>query len=191
MMAYDNIAVVVLAAGQGKRFGGDKLSAELDGQPIGLHAAQMLASMGFGWQFAICNRALSRQFVTFGFAPVINEDPEVGQSRSLHLAIESALKTDAEALLVCLADMPFVSADHIGALIAEWGRANGVIASTEGTMKMPPALFPRAYWPALLETKGDSGARHLLAKARLVSALPQSLIDIDTQEDLAAASAAL
>ena len=190
-MAYDNIAVAVLAAGQGKRFGGDKLSAELDGQPIGLHAAKMLASMGFGWQFAICGRTLSGQFAAIGFASVINEEPEVGQSLSLHLATEAALKTDAEALLICLADMPFVSAGHIGALIAECARANGVIASTDGATAMPPALFPRACWPALRETIGDTGARSLLAQARLVAAPPPSLIDIDTQQDLAAARAAL
>jgi CTP:molybdopterin cytidylyltransferase MocA len=51
---------------------------------------------------------------------------------------------------------------------------------------MPPAIFPRSSWPFLLETKGDAGARQILARARTLAAPAGSLRDIDTQDDLAA-----
>ncbi len=190
-MAYDNIAVALLAAGQGKRFGGDKLLADLGGSPLGLHAATTLSNIGFGWRFAICGSSIAKPLAEMGFQIVLNDDPDGGQSRSLHLAVVAAQATDASALLVCLADMPFVKATHVHALVAEGDHINGIIASTNGANAMPPALFPRAYWPDLLNAKGDSGARAFLPQAKLVLAPPETLIDIDTPQDLAGAAARL
>ena len=188
-MAYGDIAVAILAAGRSQRFGANKLLADLDGMPLGLRAAHMLSRLGFGWQYAICDAALAPSFRQAGFDTTINDDPAAGLSRSLHLAVNKARQTKARALLICLADMPFVTPDHIAALIAEMECTNGIVASTDGTKSMPPALFARDHWPALLRTSGDAGARSLLSEARLVTAPAAILIDIDTTADLAAAAA--
>ena len=189
-MAYGDIAVAILAAGRSQRFGANKLLADLDGVPLGLRAAHMLSRLGFGWQYAICDAALASSFGQAGFDATINDDPAAGLSRSLHLAVNKARQTKARALLICLADMPFVTPDHIAALIAEMECTNDIVASSDGTKSSgtypkPPALFPRSIWPLLLETKGDGGARGLLSRAKLVSAAPHILIDIDTPQDLA------
>ncbi len=187
-MAYANIAVALLAAGQGRRFGGDKLSAELDGAPLGLRTARVLADIGFGNMFAVCKDAsLTSDLTSLGFHILHNDMPDMGQSHSLHIAVRAAQQTPAQELLICLADMPFVSADHIANIIAKMAEHDGIIASHNGTQTMPPALFPRSSWPQLLETKGDVGARSLLAGALLLPAPPETLIDIDTATDLAAA----
>lgn len=190
-MDYADIAVAVLAAGQSKRFGGDKLRADLHGQPLGLCAAQMLVKLGFGWRFAICGPTLAVPFALIGYEPIINHTPELGQSRSLHLAFAAAQKTSADFLMICLADMPCVSADHIVAIIEKAAHHDGVVASSNGHNAMPPAIFPRSIWPVILETTGDAGARSFLKSAMLVHASPETLIDIDTPVDLAAARAAL
>ncbi len=179
-----DIAVAVLAAGQGRRFGSDKLMADLDGTPMGLHIAQTLEPMAFGRRFAVCSKgaALMQHFSAAGFAIVTNDSPEVGQSYSLHLAVNAVETTEAQALLVILADMPFVTANHIAALVASYD--GGIVASTYGTAPMPPAIFPRASWPKLLTTTGDNGARALLTNAKLVAAPPAELRDIDVAADL-------
>lgn len=184
MTAYAEIAVAVLAAGQGTRFGSDKLMAQLDGRPMGLHSAQTLTEMPFGWRFAVCsiNAALMQHLSTAGWDIIANESPETGQARSLHLAVKAAEATAANALLVVLADMPFVSANHIAALVAAY--EGDIVASTDGTAPMPPAIFPCDAWPMLLATSGDAGARVLLNNARLVSAPPHELRDIDVADDL-------
>jgi molybdenum cofactor cytidylyltransferase len=176
------IAVAILAAGESRRFGSDKLMADLDGIPMGLHIARTVASMAFGWRFAICPKgaALVQHFSGFGFEPIENAASELGQSHSLHLAVHGAEATDAKALLVLLADMPFVSEGHITAVVAN----GGLCASTDGSKPMPPALFPRTCWPELLDTSGDQGARSLLANAILVNAAPRELRDIDVAADL-------
>ncbi len=187
-MAYANIAVALLAAGQGRRFGGGKLSAELDGAPLGLRTARVLADIGFGHMFAVCKDAsLTSDLTSLGFHILHNDMPDMGQSHSLHIAVRAAQQTSAQALLVCLADMPFVTAGHVANIIAKMKEHDGIIASHNGTQAMPPALFPRAYWLQLLDTKGDGGARSLLVGSLPVQAPPETLIDIDTAPDLAAA----
>lgn len=183
MMACADIAVAVLAAGQGRRFGSDKLMVDLGGRPMGLHIAETLGAIPFGSRFAVCSTgaALLQHFARLGFAGIENSSPELGQSHSLHLAVSAAQATSADALLVVLGDMPFVTAAHIEKLLLA---GNGIIASTWGNGPMPPALFPRAVWPEMLRTDGDAGARELLRNASLVHAPASELRDIDVAGDL-------
>jgi molybdenum cofactor cytidylyltransferase len=184
MTDFDKIAVVILAAGQGRRFGSDKLMADLGGVPVGLHVARTLREMAFGWRFAVCRKdaALMQHFCAAGFDIVVNDCPESGQAHSLHLAVNAAEMAGATALLVVLADMPFVSARHISALVAAY--EDTITASTDGTNAMPPAIFPRRVWPKLLTLAGDSGARALLGGAVLIAVPPAELRDIDVPADL-------
>ena len=184
MTVYADIAVAVLAAGQSKRFGSDKLMADLDGRPIGLHTVQTLVEMEFGWCFVICppHAPLEPYYSASGFAILTNESPEKGQARSLHLAVEAVKVTDAKALLVVLADMPFVSSGHIAALVAAYD--GNIVASCDDSAPMPPAIFPRDTWQTLLATSGDAGARGLLKGAKLVGASHAELRDIDEPADL-------
>jgi molybdenum cofactor cytidylyltransferase len=91
-------------------------------------------------------------------------------------------------LLIALADMPFVQAAHVEALIAAC--TDNVVASFDGNKSMPPAIFPRSHWPELLATVGDAGARHILAHAEKLTAPAGTLCDIDTPDDLAASKVA-
>lgn len=183
MPGFGDIAVIVLAAGQGRRFGSDKLMADLDGCPMGLHVAKLLAEMPFGWRLAVCSKAtaLSQRFSKLGFATIENTASDLGQSHSLHLAVEAAQATEARAILMVLADMPFVTKSHIEQLLAA---GEGIVASTSGHHPMPPALFPREFWPRLMETTGDAGARDLLCDATLIHAAVSELRDIDLADDL-------
>ena len=184
MTDYADIALVVLAAGQGMRFGSDKLMADIDGTPMGLHITRTLAPMTFGWRIAVAGKgsALVQHFSAAGFDVIANKSPEKGQAHSLHLAVKAATAMDAKALLVVLADMPFVSADHIAALVA--GCHDDIVASSDGIAPMPPVIFPREVWPELLATSGDFGARDLLHDAKLVTAPLTELRDIDVPADL-------
>jgi molybdenum cofactor cytidylyltransferase len=183
-MECADIAVAVLAAGQARRFGSDKLMADLDGVPLGAHIARTLSPMGFGWQFAVCATCapIAGHYAALDFSILENPLPESGQAHSLHLAVAAAQEVGAKALLITLADMPFVIAGHINAVM----RTRGFTASHDGVNVMPPALFPRDTWPELLRTSGDAGARELLGRAQRISASVGILRDIDTQADLRA-----
>lgn len=186
MTAYADIAVALLAAGRGKRFGSDKLLTEFEGEPLGLKSARTLISLPFASHMAVCRHdsELAGCYENLGFDVVANHQPESGQAHSLHLAVEAAMATGAEALLVTLADMPFVSTAHLTALVDAYDRT--ITASANRKTPMPPAIFPRDTWPDLLVTSGDAGARALLKAAKLVTAPEGELRDIDTPADLLA-----
>jgi len=181
-MRVGDVAVALLAAGQGRRFGSDKLLAPIDGVPMGLHIARTLDAFDFAARFVVCaaGSPLAAEFQQLGFSTLINENPHNGQASSLHIAIRAAENTDAQALLVVLADMPFVTPAHIQSII-NCGR---LAASHDGSAAMPPALFPRASWPSLSAAQGDAGGRALLSTATLVPAPPSELRDIDVVADL-------
>lgn len=185
-MEAKQVAIAVLAAGNARRFGADKLMADLDGAPLGLRAARILADMGAAGHFAVCQpkAVIASLYAQAGYAVVENLDANLGLSGSLHLAVAAAAKTQAHALLIALADMPFIRAAHIDALIMACD--GEILASSDGNQAMPPAIFPRSSWPFLLETTGDAGARQILARARTLAAPIGSLRDIDTPDDLAA-----
>ncbi len=190
-MEAKQVAIVVLAAGHGRRFGADKLMADLDGAPLGIRAARNLAGIDAAAHFAVCQpgAAIAPYYADLGYYIVENSNANLGLSSSLHLAVGAAAATKAQALLIVLADMPFIMPAHIDALITACD--HDIIASTDGGQAMPPAIFPRSTWPLLLETKGDAGARQLLSKARHLAAPLGSLRDIDTPDDLAASKSPL
>ena len=190
-MDAGDVAIAVLAAGKASRFGSDKLMVQMDGVPLGLLAAQRLAMLPSAAHIAVCQpgAAIAPQYASMGYAIVENPDADQGLSGSLHLAVKAASATQAKALLVLLADMPFVDADHVQRLIAACD--GDIKASSDGKHNMPPAIFSRPTWPLLLATKGDSGARDILANAQTLTAPDGMLRDIDTPDDLVASKAPL
>ena len=188
-MDHANIILAVLAAGQGARFGGRKLEAVLGDEMIGVMTAQRLGALNFGARLVVADPAHSTlidQFAALGFTLVANDQASAGLSRSVDLAAQAALASDADALLICLADMPNVPPEHIMALAAALGDGRHVIASAHQGVAMPPALFPRGHWPRLSALSGGEGAKALLADAILIEADAWAMADVDTVEDLAA-----
>ncbi|MGB5724507.1 MAG: nucleotidyltransferase family protein, partial [Parasphingorhabdus sp.] len=187
------IMLALLAAGQSRRFGDrDKLSAMLGEKVLGLHAAETGAELPFIRKLVIGSpmHDCAPQWGALGYQIIANEEAAQGQATSVRLAAAQAIEVKAGALCIMLADMPFVTSDHIGRLIAAFEQSGGTstVASARNGRAMPPAIFPSAAFETLIALKGDSGARSLLADAKLVKADDPILLDIDTGADLADAN---
>jgi len=185
------IAAAVLAAGQSRRFGADdKLAASFNGLRLGELVPATLAGLGFAERWVITRRddhPCAPGWRKAGFAVAINERAAEGMGQSLALAARLARAAGADALLVALADMPIVPANHFAALLARAASAGpqAILASQAGSHRSPPALFGRDQFGELAEAAGDHGARHLLARAEPVDCPPDWLSDIDEPADLA------
>lgn len=185
--------LAMLAAGQSRRFGDqDKLAALLGAKMLGLHAAGTGAGMPFSQKLVIGSpvHPCAAQWSDLGYRVITNENAAQGQATSVRLAAAHAIDTGATALCIMLADMPFVTRDHIGKLIEAFeqsGRTSPIASSRSG-QTMPPAIFPSATLKRLMELEGDAGARRMLTDAHLVAGDDQMLMDIDTEEDLARAN---
>lgn len=191
MVAPDRVAAVLLAAGQSRRFGqADKLLSHVDGQQMVMHAATMLSKAGLSRLIAVCapdGDAVVDLVSSKGFSCVRTTQREGDLSHSLAAGVRSAaVSPHVDAVLICLADMPFVNIQHVRRLLdAHDGKPERIIASSCGGSPMPPALFGRAHFAALTRLEGDAGARALLKTAELVYADDSVLRDIDRTEDLA------
>lgn len=185
MIAAERVALVMLAAGLSRRFGTeDKLLHPLAGLPLGLHAARTLLGLPFAARIAV-TRAPAPDYAAYGFTAVTNPDPAAGQAGSIMLGIAHARPVAPEAVLILLADMPFITEAHVLAVLGRFAGAQSIVASAiDGAHPSPPALFGRGLLDRLEALDGDSGARALLQGAALVSAPAAELRDIDTPFDL-------
>lgn len=184
MTSTSTTVAAVLAAGRSSRFPGDKLLHPLGGQPLATYVVDALLGVDLMLRLAVCPADSPGRATLFrdkGFEVVVNAAPERGLSSSLALAAQRATDLEAQALLICLADMPFVTEKHLQRLLERSGdEPSATLVNGHGH---PPAVFPRRQFPQLVALSGDLGGRELLARARLVEAPPGLARDFDTLED--------
>lgn len=176
---FQRIALLLLAAGHARRFGGQKLLAPLAGRPLAHHAAVTLAALPFGRKVAVTG-SVDLGLSQFGFTCVAVRGEDYPMSVSLAHGIEAV--AGSEAVMIALADMPFVPPAHIVRL-AERFRGSR-IASSNGKNLMPPAIFGAQWFGRLGSLSGDNGARSLLHGAPHILADAVDLTDIDSARDM-------
>jgi molybdenum cofactor cytidylyltransferase len=192
-----NVAAIVLAAGRSTRMGGpNKLLAELDGKKlVRIVAEQALASKASevivvtGHQAELVEQALTGLKLKF----VRNPDFAGGLASSVKSGI-AAVPDNADGAVICLGDMPLISAQLIDRLIDTFAPDRGhliAVPVSEGR-RGNPVLWSRRFFTELMTLDGDIGARHLIAKhAEAVAEVPvegdSAFLDIDTPAALEAA----
>jgi molybdenum cofactor cytidylyltransferase len=192
-----HVSAVVLAAGRSTRMGGpNKLLAELNGQKlVRIVTEQALASKAkdvivvTGHQAELVEKALAGLNVTF----VRNPDYAGGLASSVKAGI-SAVPGNADGAVICLGDMPMISAGLIDHLIDGFApdRGNLIAVPVSDGRRGNPVLWSRRFFNELMTLDGDVGARHLIAKHNeAVAEIPVegdgAFLDIDTPQALEAA----
>jgi len=181
------LAAVVLAAGGSSRFSaGPKQFAELRGRPLVFQAVE--AALGveeFVAVFVVSGAVDLHGVLPDGAMVLDNPQWAQGQATSLAVAVHAAHVGGFDALVVGLADQPFVGADA-WQLIATADADRPITVATYAGQRGNPVRLAREVWP-LLPTDGDEGARALMReRPELVGevACPGDPLDIDTVEDL-------
>ena len=189
---HRGLLVVVLAAGQARRFGGGKLDAPCAGKPLGAWVLQAVADAGLAPGVIVTGPDAPRfAREAPGWACLANGYAASGMASSLRVAGEYALGQRYAAMLVLLADMPLMPPAYLRALAA--CDAPAATAQSDGRPGVP-ALWPQAMFGALARLSGDRGAGGLLAGADGLAMLqPPSdvLLDVDTVAQLAAVALVL
>lgn len=184
------LGCVVMASGNARRFGDNKLAAELDGRSLILRALEAvprerLETVAVVTQYPEV-MALARNF---GFRAVENVHPEYGISHTIALGI-SALGDCAGALFL-VSDQPLLRRESVAALIRFWQeQPDRLAALAHGGVRGNPCIFPARFFPELLELTEDHGGNTVIRRCgedlRLWEVPAEELTDVDTPEALAA-----
>lgn len=187
-------AVAVLAAGRGKRLGGDtpKPLLEANGRPLVAWALDAALASGLRPVVLVVGhrgREVERG-VPAGVSVVRARGWRRGIARSLRAALD-ALEGWAQvgALCVGLADQPCVGAEAYTRLAAAYDDGATLAVATYGGVRGNPVLLGRALWPEARRLDGDEGARVLMRSHPVVEVACDGTgrpDDVDTLEDLQA-----
>ncbi|MDE2598485.1 MAG: nucleotidyltransferase family protein [Rhodocyclaceae bacterium] len=181
---------VLIAAGQSRRFGGDKLLHPMhDGTPLALAAFRNLRPV-CGEVVAVLRPDQERLACLLwdeGARIVVSEDSHAGMGHSLAAGVRAC--ADAQGWLLSLADMPYVQTATMQRVADAILAGASIAAPVHQAQRGHPVGFSKKWFAQLAGLIGDSGARALLQahadEVTLVSCLDDGIHrDIDTPADL-------
>ena len=186
----EHVAAVVLAAGESRRFGSQKLLAPLRDRPLLQHALDAANASALSPIVVVLGAdadAIAARIRTGRARIVRNPDHATGQASSLRVGLRSLDASDAA--VVVLGDQPNVTAALLDALVATQ-RSSGApaVVCVQDGRRSPPTLLHRDLWAEVDALRGDTGAREVLARHADVVVFDVAdglgrLDDIDTRED--------
>ena len=189
------VAGVLLAAGEGSRFGRPKALVELDGQTLAARGVAMLRAGGADPVLIVTGAAAVDLPPGYQVRTVPNPEWRTGMGSSLRAALRALAGPQdppVDAAVVALADQPLVGAAAVARLIAAHRSGAGVAVAAYGGQPRNPVLLAREHWPEVIAlAAGDQGARAFLRARPDVVTLVECgdtgrPDDIDTPADLAA-----
>lgn len=184
------IVGILLAAGRGSRFGGDKLLARLaDGTPVGVQAARNLRA-ALDQVVAVVrpeDGALMQALAAAGVRVEPCASAHEGMGASLAHAVRAS--ADADGWIIALGDMPLIRPETISRLARALEQGAAIVAPSHGGERGHPVGFAAEFGPRLTLLSGDVGARDILRaeRGRIVTLEvedPGVLADIDTPDAL-------
>jgi molybdenum cofactor cytidylyltransferase len=184
------VAGILLAAGTSSRMGSNKMLFELDGESVLRGAARRMLAGGVSPLLVVLGHEADRAKQELAGLPcqvVINPNYEQGINSSLKTGV-SAVPADAQAALVMLADMPFVTPEMLAGLIACYRSSDAplVISDYEG-VNAPPMLYDRSLFSELLAMTGEGCGRQVVKRhrdeAKILPWPAADLADLDVPED--------
>ncbi len=172
------VAGLVLAAGEGRRFGGPKAPVVIDGERLVDRAVRVLRDGG-------CDPVYVVLGAWTGDVPdsivVANPEWSEGMGSSLRAGLAALEGVPVDAAVVTLVDLPGLTAAAVRRLVEA---DSGIVAATYDGVRGHPVRFGREHWAAIAATaRGDAGARdYLRARADEISLIEVG--DVASGEDL-------
>lgn len=178
-------AIILMAAGIGRRFGSNKLLAPFRGRPLWEYA----------WERAVeAKKELGIQvLMVSGYQPLLqapevipvcNDLPLLGASHTVRLGVKEAEKMGMQYAVFMVSDQPMLKTSSLKRLIEAREPGKIVCLSKDGRAGNP-VVFHRDFFPELLALTGDRGGkmvmhRHMDAVKWVEADEMSELTDIDT-----------
>lgn len=190
-MTDSRLGILILAAGEARRFGACKQLAQFQNKPLLQHVVDTALPLPHKRLIVVTGRydaeiqSAADKGLFAGAELVYNPDWQEGMSSAIRLGCE-LLVTDCDQLLVLLSDQILVSTEELSSLINSTDNA-GIACAGFGDTVGPPAVFGHTYYPDLLSLGAENGAKRLLTNnENHVCVVPMQSAgwDIDSPDDL-------
>ena len=164
------LALIMLAAGNSRRFGSNKLMYEVDGVPMYQRTLRMLQKAAEripDSRIVVVTQPQYSEIIDVvketGAEVLFNPKPERGIASSMQIGLESA--KDADACLFTVSDQPWLTAETIIALYDAFQSENkGMACTVWGEKTGNPCIFSKKYYRKLMEITGDKGGKQIIKR---------------------------
>lgn len=186
------ISGIILAAGEAKRMGQQKLRLDFKGKPVLQWTLE--AALGSKLDQVVCvvqELKEIRQKIPVEHEKLrwaVNDRAAEGQSTSIIAGLKAA-SPQSEAALFLVGDQPLIKPDLINGLIDLFRKEPVlIVAPVFQSVSRNPVLFHKDLFADLLKLTGDKGGRGLIEKYRQKAALLEwkddaPFLDLDVWED--------
>ena len=182
-------AALILAAGLGTRFGGRKLLAPIDGQPMLQHVLDLAADAELSPVVVVLGAdddEIESACKWRSELRVRNPLPQGGIAGSVRLGLSTVSRlAHAERAVVLLGDQPLLSREQLRLVLAAKGQ---IVVPRWSGKPGNPVVLDRSVWLLAASLEGDRGFSQVFsAYPNLVTYVdvPGTNPDIDTPSDLA------
>ena len=182
-----DIAAIIMASGQSRRFGSEKLMAVLAGKPVISYIADRLSDMFLYTVLVTRSSSVQEYALSKGFNVILHDLP--GRNDTIGLGI-AALPDHIKGCLFFQGDQPFIRKETISGLIETALKNPGfIIRSSFQGIPSSPVYFPRWTFEELSSLPQGRGGNYLfpLYPEKILDFSiedPEEIKDIDSAEDL-------
>jgi molybdenum cofactor cytidylyltransferase len=188
------VAAIIPAAGLSSRMGRNKLLLNFRGKPLVRHAVETVLAAGTTEAYVVLGHEAEKVREVLADLPVrfvANEDYRLGLSSSVRAGV-NAVPADFEAIIIYLADQPWIEPADLAQLIVAFETAQGmgksiVVPFYSGT-RGNPVILATKHREEILEISGDVGCKRVIQKQAdqvLAIEMPNDHVvrDVDSPED--------
>ncbi|MCJ8325659.1 MAG: nucleotidyltransferase family protein [Campylobacterales bacterium] len=186
MEKYNNLAILILAAGTSSRLGQAKQLVKYQKKTLLENAcinALKISENVFvvlGSRQNECKETIKNLNVNV----ISNKEYKEGLSSSIKAGILELLSF--KKVLIMLCDQPFIPISHLKKLIKESEDNNTIICSLYDNKIAVPAIFPKNKFSLLIKLEGDKGAKDIIKnnEHKYIVLDNKFSLDIDEESDL-------
>ena len=182
-MKKDELAILILAAGLSKRLGYPKQLVEYQGKSLLQNSIAKFSGLCKDIYVLLGNAFEECKKQSEGAKIIYHQDYHEGIGSSIKAGVKELL--DFDFIMITLCDYPLLPQEHLKKMIDLKDPQKIITTSRDETLS-PPALFPKKFYPFLLDLKDDEGAKKIIKNHPKIQVELEKryLLDIDTQEDI-------